>query len=111
MYAIRSYYVNFVANSTKLAKAGFAESSQSLDILTTIMNSYGLEAEKVGEVSDILIQIQNKGKTTVADLSANMGKAIPTAKANKVGLDQLGASYAIMTSKGIATAETRNNFV
>lgn len=98
--------VNFVTNSTKLAKAGFAESSQSLDLLTTIMNAYGLEAEKVGGISDVLIQVQNKGKTTVAELSSNMGKIIPTAKANGVVLEQLGASYAIMTSKGIATAET-----
>ena len=31
--------VNFVTNSTKLAKAGFAESSQTLDVLTTVLNS------------------------------------------------------------------------
>lgn len=98
--------VNFVLNSIKLAKGGFAESSQALDILTTTLNAYGMEAEKVTDVSDMLIQIQNKGKTTVADLSSNMGKVIPTAKANGVALEQLGASYAIMTSKGIATAET-----
>lgn len=55
--------VNFVANSSKLAKAGFAESSQALDILTTIMNAYGLEAEEVARVSDVLINTQNKGKS------------------------------------------------
>ena len=32
--------VNFVSNATKLAKAGFAESADALDILTTIMNAY-----------------------------------------------------------------------
>lgn len=98
--------VNFVRESSKLAKAGFAESGQSLDVLTTIMNSYGLEASKVGEVSDTLVQIQNKGKTTVAELSSSMGKIIPTANSMGVELDQLGAGYALMTSKGIATAET-----
>lgn len=98
--------VNFVTESTKLAKAGFAESSQSLDILTTILNAYGLEAEEVTNVSDMLIQTQNKGKTTVAELSASMGKIIPTAKGQNVALDQLCVSYATMTAKGIATAET-----
>lgn len=98
--------VNFVTNSTKLAKAGFAEAGQSLDVLTTIMNAYGLEADQVGMVSDTLVQIQNKGKTTVAELSATMGKIIPTANSMGVSLDQLGAGYALMTSKGIATAET-----
>ena len=98
--------VNFVTNSTKLAKAGFAESSQTLDVLTTILNAYGKSADEVGAVSDMLIQIQNKGKVTVAELSSVMGKIIPTANANGVSLEQLGASYAIMTSKGIAAAET-----
>lgn len=98
--------VNFVANSTKLAKAGFAETSQTLDVLTTILNAYGMSADKVGMVSDMLVQIQNKGKVTVGELSSVMGKIIPTANAYNVSLEQLGATYAIMTSKGIAAAET-----
>lgn len=98
--------VNFVSNSTKLAKAGFAETGQSLDVLTTIMNAYGLEASEVTKVSDILIQTQNLGKTTVGDLSATMGKVIPTAKSYNVSLEQVASGYTIMTAKGIATAET-----
>ncbi len=98
--------VNFVSYSTKLAKAGFAETSQTLDVLTTILNAYGMSADKVGNVSDMLIQIQNKGKVSVGELSSVMGKIIPTANAYNVGLEQLGATYAIMTSKGIAAAET-----
>lgn len=97
--------VAFVAQSSKLAKAGFAESAQSLDLLTTIMNAYGLEADEVNKVSDMLIQTQNKGKVTVGELSSAMGKIIPTAKANGVELDQVSAGYAILTSNGIAAAE------
>ena len=98
--------VNFVAYSTKLAKAGFAESAQTLDVLTTILNAYGLEADEVGRVSDMLIQTQNKGKVTVAELSSVMGKIIPTAKSNGVALEQITAGYAIMTSKGIVAADS-----
>ena len=98
--------VNFVAYSSRLAKAGFAESAQTLDVLTTILNAYGLEANKVGMVSDMLIQTQNKGKVTVAELSSVMGKIIPTARANSVALEQITAGYAIMTAGGIPAAET-----
>ena len=98
--------VNFVTNSTKLARAGFADAGSALDILTTIMNAYGLEASEVNKVSDILIQTQNLGKTTVGELSSAMGKVIPTAKANGVALDQVATGYAIMTANGVATAET-----
>ena len=98
--------VNFVAEATKLAKAGFAESGAALDVLTTVMNAYGMSAEDVTRVSDVLIKTQNLGKTTVGELSATMGKIIPTANASNVALEQVAAGYAIMTSNGIATAES-----
>lgn len=60
----------------------------------------------MNHVSDVLINTQNKGKTTVAELSAAMGKIIPTANASNVSLEQLAAGYSIMTANGIATAET-----
>lgn len=98
--------VNFVRKSTELARAGFADSGNALDLLTTIMNAYGLEADQVTKVSDTLIATQNAGKTTVAELSSSMGKIIPTAKAAGVELDQVAAGYALMTANGVATAES-----
>lgn len=98
--------VSFVSNSTKLAKAGFTDSASALDILTTTLNAYDLEAEDATKVSDMLIQTQNLGKTTVGELASAMGNVIPTAKQNNVELEQLSAAYAIMTSNGIATANT-----
>ena len=98
--------VNFVRHATDLARAGFADSGNSLDLLTTIMNAYKLEANEVTNVSDNLIATQNLGKTTVAELSSSMGKIIPTANAANVSLDQLCAGYALMTSNGVATAES-----
>ena len=98
--------VNFVSNATRLAKAGFTDNASSLDILTTSMNAYEMSADKVTRVSDLLIQTQNLGKTTVGQLASSMGKVIPTAKANNVQIDQLCAGYSILTAKGIATAES-----
>ena len=88
--------VNFVTNSTKLAKAGFAESSQTLDVLTTVLNAYGMSADKVSTVSDMLVQTQNKGKVTVGELASSMGKIIPTANASNVSLEQLCACTSII---------------
>ena len=98
--------VNFVSNATSLARAGFADTGASIDLLTTILNAYGMEASEVSRVSDILINTQNRGKTTVAELSSSMGKIIPTANSMNVSLEQISAGYSIMTAKGIATAET-----
>ncbi|MBU3153895.1 phage tail tape measure protein [Clostridium estertheticum] len=97
--------VNFVTNSTKLAKAGYAEAGDSLDLLTTILNSYGMKSSETAKISDVLIQVQNKGKVTVGELSKSMGMIIPTANQYGISLEQLGAGYAIMTSKGVKSAE------
>ena len=98
--------VGFVEKATMLAKGGFAETRQALDVLTTILNAYGKESSEAESVSNMLIQTQNRGKVTVAELSSVMGKIIPTANANNVALEQLCAGYSIMTSRGIAAAET-----
>lgn len=101
-----AHAVKFVSNATSLAKAGFTSTGASIDLLTTILNAYGLKTKEVKKVSDILINTQNRGKTTVDQLASSMGKVIPTANSMNVDLRQLAAAYAIMTSKGIATAET-----
>lgn len=98
--------VAFVGKATMLAKGGFAETGQALDVLTTILNAYGMESSKTEEISNMLITTQNRGKVTVAELSSVMGKVIPTANANNVALEQLCAGYSIMTARGIAAAET-----
>jgi TP901 family phage tail tape measure protein len=98
--------VAFVGNAAKLAKAGFTDSASALDVLTTTLNAYKLSADQTAHVSDILLQTQNKGKTTVGELSASIGKAIPTAAAFNVNLKNLAAAYATTTANGVATAES-----
>ena len=102
--------VNFVSKATALARSGFTSTDSALDILTTSLNAYGLAAEDVTRVSDVLINTQNLGKTTVDQLASSMGKVIPTAKANGVEIEDLAGVYAVMTANGIATAETTTYF-
>lgn len=98
--------VEFVAQANALAVGGFTSTTTAVDILTTALNAYGLEASETQNIADMLINTQNLGKTTVDELASSMGKIIPTAKSLNVSLDVLCGSYAVMTSNGIATAET-----
>lgn len=98
--------VDFTTIAAKLAKGGMTDAASAVDIITTALNAYGMKASEAEHVSDVLVQIQNKGKTTVSELASNMGRAIPTANAYGVSLEQLGAAYSIITSKGVATAES-----
>ena len=95
----------FLAGANKLAKGGLTDLTQATNLLTTVQNAYGLSQKDMVHVSDVLIQTQNAGKVTVDQLASSMGKIIPTAKGLGVSVDQLGAGYAIMTAKGIQSAE------
>ena len=97
--------IEFTNNAVKLAKGGFTDAASAVDVLTTVINAYGLSAEEATNISDKLITTQNLGKTTVNELASSMGKVIPTAKNAGVNIDNVCAAMATMTKNGIQTAE------
>lgn len=97
--------VEMAATAAKLAKAGFTDTTSALSVLTTAINAYGESAGTATEIADSLIYVQNMGVTTVAELSGVMGKAIATASAYNVSLDNLESSYISLTKAGVPTAD------
>lgn len=101
-----SKVVDFTKSATKLTKAGFTDMGTVIDATTTALNAYGDQAFEVSKIHDIFVKTQDKGKITVDELGKSMGRVIPVAAAAGVNLDQLGASYSILTANGIPVAET-----
>lgn len=97
--------VQLAEQASKLATAGFTDTGSALSVLTTAMNAYGISADEASHISDSLMAVQNKGVTTVAELSASMGKAIASASAYGVDLENLESAYINITKAGISTAE------
>lgn len=97
--------VGMAETASKLAIAGFTDTDSALSVLTTAINAYGDAAGSATDIADGLIIVQNLGVTTVADLAANMGRAIATASAYNVSLANLESSYISITKAGINTAE------
>lgn len=89
-----------------MAKVGFTDTATSVDLLSTAVNAYGLEADQADSIANKLVNTQNLGKTSVNELASSMGKVIPTAAGMNVNLDQLCTMYTLMTKQGIATAES-----
>lgn len=98
--------VEFTTSAMKLAKGGFTDAATAVDVLTTVLNAYGLEASQATSISDKLITTQNLGKTTVGELGQVLGRSIPTARAYNVSIDELCAAYAVMTKNGNPAAES-----
>jgi TP901 family phage tail tape measure protein len=97
---------NFTEKAAKLAVGGFTGTATAVDLLTTIINSYEKSVGDTAHISDVLIQTQNLGKTTVDRLASSMGMVIPTAAAFNTELEDISTAYALMTARGMSTERT-----
>ncbi len=96
--------LDFLRTSATAAVAGMTDTAVSVDLLTTIMNSFGLEASDVGMISDKLFATVKKGKTTFPELAGSLGRVAATASVAGMSLDELLAITATVT-RGVGSTE------
>ena len=102
--------VGFVEQGVQLTKAGFTDMPTVIDATTTALNAYGLQgAEATSHIQDVMVKTQDLGKITVDELGKNIGRVVPFASAAGVSIDQLGAGYSVLTSKGQNAAIATTN--
>lgn len=87
------------------AIAGVSDIATSVDALTTVLNSYGWEANQSTKVTDILFKTVKAGKTTLGEMAPVLGQVTATAAAMNVTFAEVGAVIATATSKGIFTSQ------
>lgn len=94
----------FLETAQKGAIAGLTETETVVDGLTTVLNSYHMEATQADNVSDILFQTIKFGKTSMEELSHSMSTVTPISASLGVSFEDIGASLATMTAQGNATS-------
>ena len=92
-----------VDKAGRLAIAGVAGLTESVDLITTVMNAWGLEASEVERINDTMFTTVRLGKTTISELAASMGDVAPIAAQLGIDIDQVGAAVAELTTKGLST--------
>lgn len=97
--------IDFLAVGAKAAVAGVTDMQTAVDALSTAVNAYGADADQAMKFSDQFFQVIKLGKTTFAELAASIGMVLPTAAAVGVSFDEVGGALALMTQKGINTAQ------
>ena len=95
--------IQFMADASKMAIGGVTDVSTSVDLLTSVLNAYGAEASEAAHYSDVMFATVQKGKTTIPELAANMGKIASTAAMAGIPIEEVGAALATMTAKGLRT--------
>lgn len=91
--------------ANKLAQGGVTDVKTAADGLTSILNAYGLEADESSRISDGLFAAMRAGKTTVGELSANLGQVTPIAAQAGVSFEEIAAATATLTKGGVSTSQ------
>lgn len=91
--------------SAKAATGGLTETATAADAITTILNAYGMQADKAKSVSDKLFTTVRLGKTTFGELGTSIAQAAPIAASFGISLDDVLAAVATITKQGVPTSE------
>jgi len=95
--------------ANQLATGGLASTEQSIDILTSALNSFKGENLGAKDAADILFSTVQSGKTTVSELAASFGQSFSAAASLGFTFKEAAAGLADLTTKGnnTATATTK----
>ena len=93
--------VMFLGEAAKAAQAGVTTTAVAVDALTTVINAYGMEAEDVTKVSDVMFQTVKRGKLTYEQMANALGTVVPIASAVGVRFEEVAAAMSTLTRQGI----------
>lgn len=94
-----------LTQANKLAIGGLSTTAESVDLLTTAINSYGGDAKQAATFTNMFAEAIGAGKVTASELAASFATVGPIAADFGVGVDQISAALGIMTAKGTPAAQ------
>jgi TP901 family phage tail tape measure protein len=92
-------------DAVKLGIGGLATTAETIDLLTTAINAYGLDAAGAAKATDQFALAVQDGKVKASEIAASFADVASIAKTYKVGIDQIAASYAFLTAQGVPAQE------
>ena len=92
-------------DAVKLGIGGLATTAETVDLLTTAINAYGLDAAGAAKATDQFALAVKDGKVTASQIAASFADVASLAKQSSVGIDQIAASYAFLTAQGVPATE------
>ena len=99
--------MEYLEVANKAAVGGFTDLGTSVDGLTTIMNSFGLQGkDALEQVANQMLICQNLGKTTFGELAQSLGDVTPVAASVGMSTAELFSTLASTTSQGLQTSKS-----
>jgi len=93
--------MSLLNQATKASIAGLSDVRTSVDIFTTVLNTYGMTVYEATGVSDALFQSVVRGKFQFAELESALGYVVPIAAQAGIVFDELMAALSTATRHGL----------
>ena len=97
--------IKVLKDSAILATGALGTTGESVDLVTSSMNAFGLEAKDSARITDIWATAVADGKTTVAGLAQGFDRVAPIAHAAGISLEEVAAATTVMTLKGASASK------
>lgn len=93
--------------ANELAVAGYLDTRSAVDLLTSAINAFGLDAgDSAGRLNDLIFTTVRLGRTTVPELRQALAQVLPIANAAGVSLENLLSGVVGLTASGISTQQS-----
>jgi TP901 family phage tail tape measure protein len=93
--------ISALPGTLELAAAGNLDLARAADIASNVLSGYGMEAEEVGRVNDVLALASISANTNVEQLGNAFKFVAPVASAMGVTIEESAAAIGIMSDAGI----------
>jgi TP901 family phage tail tape measure protein len=93
--------ISALPGTLELAAAGNLDLARAADIASNVLTGYGLQAEEVGRVNDVLALASISANTNVEQLGNAFKFVAPVAAAMGVSIEESAAAIGIMSDAGI----------
>lgn len=102
--------LEFTGQAAKFARATNSSLSNSVDLLSGAIRSYGLSVEDTERVSGIFFTAIDKGRITADELGNAFGRVGPRGADIGISLEEISAGIATISDRGVKTSETLTQF-
>ena len=99
----------FLNEAARFSKATFSDLNTTVDLSTSLMNSYGYTIAEIPAIYDQLINTQKLAKVSWEDYNSEIGNLTALGSQIGVSLEEINAALVLQTAKGIDSATALTN--
>lgn len=94
-----------LTTAQKFGVGALATTNEAVNLLTTALNAYSLDASQAGTVADQFAKAVELGAVHADEIAASFANVAPIASQFGIGLDEVAAAYGNLTLQGTAASE------